>query len=82
MALMACGGIISHGKSFNVSVPSFRAANASVGVMTPGHQVRSADKLACPTSSSMLGATINCPPAMATSSTSAADNTVPAPTSI
>ena len=78
---MPCGPSTLAGKNLSADAPIRSANRASVGVKTPGIVTRPSS-LACPmTSSSMFGLTINRPPALATLRTSAAESTVPAPTS-
>src|ERR1700686_2156270 len=68
-----------HGKIFNPSAPAFRAAKHSDGVSTPGHDASFRALVSPTTSASKLGETIIFPPALATSRTSSAVRTVPAP---
>ena len=80
-ALAAAGDAISAGNSLRPCAPAARAANASLGVSTPGRQTipnRSARRT---TTGSKLGATTSWPPAACTASTWVSVSTVPAPTS-
>ena len=79
MALTPFGGMSSAGNNFNITAPNSSAANASVGVATPGHHDAPSSRARLPTLESILGATISWPPVSTTSVTSSADSTVPAP---
>src|SRR5687767_895812 len=67
------------GKSLSASAPFASAANASVGVATPGKHARPACFAARTTSGSPCGMTIIRPPTFTTSATWAGAVTVPAP---
>src|SRR3954452_16620979 len=79
MALMPAGPITEHGKIFKPSAPALRAPKHSDGVRTPGHEASFNALVAATTSASKLGETMIRPPALATSRTSCAVRTVPAP---
>ncbi|MDT4840560.1 hypothetical protein FQZ97_743870 [compost metagenome] len=79
-ALSPSRPIASAGNSFSASAPAASAANASVGVATPGMQSMPAALAARMTSVSAWGMTIRRPPAAAISQTCSARVTVPAPT--
>jgi hypothetical protein len=67
------------GNSFRPSAPALSAANASVGVKTPGKDCNPSRLVSAMTSASKLGETIRRPPASATARTSSTAVTVPAP---
>ena len=75
------GGSSSAGNSFSPSAPLASAANPSLGVAMPGMLTSPDVFVARITCVSTCGVTINLPPASATSYTSAAFITVPAPIS-
>ncbi|ABA50914.1 hypothetical protein BURPS1710b_3486 [Burkholderia pseudomallei 1710b] len=70
----------SAGNIFSTSAPFASAANASVGVATPGAHPMPSVFARRTTSPSACGITISSPPARTTSSTCPARSTVPAPT--
>ena len=72
---------VSAGNSFRASAPARRAANASLGVATPGRQAMPAALAAVITRGSVCGMTTSRPPASCSSATSPGSITVPAPTS-
>src|SRR3954447_13520999 len=72
---------VSAGNSFRASAPARRAANASLGVATPGRQAMPAAFAASITRASVCGVTTILPPAWRSRPTSAGSITVPAPTS-
>src|SRR5574343_786488 len=80
-ALTTAGPIISAGNSLSACAPALRAANASLGVATPGMHARPRRRACCTTSASKCGEMISRPPAACTLRTSAALITVPAPIS-
>ena len=79
-ACSAAGTIASAGNIFSPSAPAASAANASVGVATPGRQTMPSRFASRITAVSACGITIRRPPASRTRATSAASITVPAPT--
>ena len=64
--LITAGPIISAGNALMASAPALIAANASVGVATPGADTKSSCLVALMTSVSIFGDTIKRPPAAAT----------------
>src|SRR3569832_2650752 len=79
MAVPPAGPLTEHGQIFKPSAPAFSSAKHCDGVSTPGQDasLRALDSMT--TSASKLGETIILPPASATSRTSCALSTVPAP---
>ena len=78
-ALTTCGEISSAGNNLIALAPASRAASTSVGLSAPGIERRPHRRVARMTLGSVLGETIRRPPASATSETSLAVSTVPAP---
>src|SRR5262245_43519837 len=76
---MPAGPTTEHGKIFSPSAPALSAAKHSEGVRTPGHEASFNALVSATTSESKLGETMIRPPALATSRTSCAVRTVPAP---
>ena len=79
-ALSAAGGNWSAGNIFSPSAPAPSAANASVGVATPGTQTSPCRFASRMIAVSACGITISRPPAAPTRATSSTVSTVPAPT--
>ena len=79
-ASSAAGGSWSAGNILSPSAPAASAANASVGVATPGTQTRPCRLASRMTATSACGITIRRPPAALTRATSSTSSTVPAPT--
>src|SRR5438128_5231864 len=78
-AFNTAGDKCSAGNIFSPSAPAASAANASVGVATPGTQRSPCRFASRMTDTSPCGMTISLPPAAATRATSATSITVPAP---
>ena len=79
-AFSAPGGSASAGNILSPSAPAASAANASVGVATPGTHTMPSPFASRITATSACGITISLPPASRTRATSATRCTVPAPT--
>ena len=80
-AFTTAGEASSAGNNLRPVAPAASAANASVGVITPGRHTRPKRAASATTSALQLGDTISSPPADCTSRTCCGVSTVPAPTS-